>query len=813
MGEAMASQQLHRSQPSSRLSGNSPRKSSLIVGQLHRPAQRSKNATPPIVEKSKLLTTPTQSRFSQSFVQVPIQQKPALGSPALSMPGPTYHRYEREADSKARQVVSRLKPDQQPIHSAASGPSSGPSLGPSLGMAGQSLAPSIHRPMEQAFGANFNHVRIHADSQSDRLNNNLQARAFTTGQDIFFRRGEYQPNSKPGQELIAHELAHVVQQRRLGKSLVQRKSVDVLVTGTSHLVKKKNGTIYGGQESDMVFGGQVITIDSAKVINSRRGPNQERFNAKDKTGPQHYTWYKVISIDGVRASKNQYIRKDVFVPMKSEPQAGLLAQGLDKGHDVVEAVTTVPATLIGNEGVTGVADALNDKTVKTNTGGGDKATAAGKAHARSMGIVGDSITGATGLLGMAKGFKDLVNPEKKASELFIIGLEIEQGAAKTGEFVAKMVHTGSKSDSPTVASRFGSTFEGFGAAFAGIKEGFFAMKKILELIKNRAEYEVRETVKKSMEVSLHILEAAKSIVLSVKAFIELVQNAAAGGLMAAVPGLDIAIAAAKIIMSGYYLAISNRSRNVMNKRRKELAGDDTSVKDLHGVSQLYRAKDAEIANLRTVIAADERNKKLKAANQGRAGKLKQKVEALQTEKAEIATHGFSQAEVAEYSLVTELRDANRKRVVRQSIHLVTEAANIAGAIATLTGVGALGGGIVKGTVAAVDLSLPAARMAKQAGRDRTARKIAKGKKTILPFDPTKSTAAKASYRLKQVQHLIRLIIQLWYEKGSAKDNPKFRHVDDYLTASGVNTRKLYQENGNPQKQIRLLVDAIRSREL
>jgi hypothetical protein len=53
---------------------------------------------------------------------------------------------------------------------------------------------------------------VHTDSQSDQLNKSIQAKAFTTGQDIFFRQGAYEPNSRGGQELIAHELTHVVQQ-------------------------------------------------------------------------------------------------------------------------------------------------------------------------------------------------------------------------------------------------------------------------------------------------------------------------------------------------------------------------------------------------------------------------------------------------------------------------------------------------------------------------------------------------------------------------------------------------------------------------
>jgi hypothetical protein len=89
---------------------------------------------------------------------------------------------------------------------------------------GQPLAESIRTPMEQAFGTDFSGVRVHTDTQSHQLNQSIQAKAFTTGQDIFFRKGEYSPSSRGGQELLAHELTHVVQQnvaaaRRMTKLL------------------------------------------------------------------------------------------------------------------------------------------------------------------------------------------------------------------------------------------------------------------------------------------------------------------------------------------------------------------------------------------------------------------------------------------------------------------------------------------------------------------------------------------------------------------------------------------------------------------
>ena len=83
---------------------------------------------------------------------------------------------------------------------------------------GQPLDAGLQQSMGQAMGADFSGVRVHTDPQAHLLNQSLQAKAFTTGQDVFFCQGEYNPGSRSGQELIAHELTHVVQQK--GRQMV-----------------------------------------------------------------------------------------------------------------------------------------------------------------------------------------------------------------------------------------------------------------------------------------------------------------------------------------------------------------------------------------------------------------------------------------------------------------------------------------------------------------------------------------------------------------------------------------------------------------
>jgi hypothetical protein len=66
--------------------------------------------------------------------------------------------------------------------------------------------------MESRFGANFSDVNVHADNQAGILNRSLNAQAFTHGSDVYFGEGKYNPESRQGKHLLAHELTHVVQQ-------------------------------------------------------------------------------------------------------------------------------------------------------------------------------------------------------------------------------------------------------------------------------------------------------------------------------------------------------------------------------------------------------------------------------------------------------------------------------------------------------------------------------------------------------------------------------------------------------------------------
>jgi outer membrane protein OmpA-like peptidoglycan-associated protein len=77
---------------------------------------------------------------------------------------------------------------------------------------GQQLDTVIRAGMEASFGADFSGVRTHTDSNAVQMSKELNAHAFTVGNDIFFNQNRYQPHTQQGAGLLAHELTHTVQQ-------------------------------------------------------------------------------------------------------------------------------------------------------------------------------------------------------------------------------------------------------------------------------------------------------------------------------------------------------------------------------------------------------------------------------------------------------------------------------------------------------------------------------------------------------------------------------------------------------------------------
>jgi len=77
---------------------------------------------------------------------------------------------------------------------------------------GEDIEESTKSFMESGFVSDFSKVKIHTDNDAAQLSSDLNAKAFTVGNDIYFNQGQYQPGSLEGRHLLAHELAHTLQQ-------------------------------------------------------------------------------------------------------------------------------------------------------------------------------------------------------------------------------------------------------------------------------------------------------------------------------------------------------------------------------------------------------------------------------------------------------------------------------------------------------------------------------------------------------------------------------------------------------------------------
>lgn len=110
-----------------------------------------------------------------------------------------------------RQVVGRMQGDGI-LEDGTVHPSVEAAISSSRGN-GASLDAGVQAKFGPQLGDELSGVRIHADSTADALARSVSARAFATGNDVYFAAGEYQPGTETGDELLAHELTHVVQQR------------------------------------------------------------------------------------------------------------------------------------------------------------------------------------------------------------------------------------------------------------------------------------------------------------------------------------------------------------------------------------------------------------------------------------------------------------------------------------------------------------------------------------------------------------------------------------------------------------------------
>ena len=138
---------------------------------------------------------------------------------------------------------------------------------------GMPLASALRHDMERRFGADFAQVRVHADGPAAQATQRRNARAYADGDNLVFGAGEYQPGSPAGRQLLAHELAHVLQQRE-GAQRFQRKPLTYDPTAITIAPPSKQLTLVEAQAmtQDAVSKGE---LTAATVSGAKKGSNEE----------------------------------------------------------------------------------------------------------------------------------------------------------------------------------------------------------------------------------------------------------------------------------------------------------------------------------------------------------------------------------------------------------------------------------------------------------------------------------------------------------------------------------------------------------
>ncbi|MBA3502134.1 MAG: DUF4157 domain-containing protein, partial [Deltaproteobacteria bacterium] len=136
---------------------------------------------------------------------------------------------QRRAEPQASGILMRKARDANGVEAGAEN-----AVDAAASSSGSSLPTSLQRKFESSLGTDLSSVRVHTGGASEAATNAVGARAYAVGQDIHFGAGSYDPSSQAGQHLIAHEVAHTVQQRGGSPTRQNKLEVSTPFDATEH---------------------------------------------------------------------------------------------------------------------------------------------------------------------------------------------------------------------------------------------------------------------------------------------------------------------------------------------------------------------------------------------------------------------------------------------------------------------------------------------------------------------------------------------------------------------------------------------------
>ncbi|MBE9078776.1 DUF4157 domain-containing protein [Romeria aff. gracilis LEGE 07310] len=709
---------------------------------------------------------------------------------------------------------------------------------------GVSLDTPIRSQMESAMGADFSQVKVHTDSQADQLNRSIQAKAFTTGNDVFFQQGAYNPANRQGQALIAHELTHVVQQtgRKVQKketSISEVSTAGQLTSGpnlptiqaafeaarivdTAHLHKLKDGNPAQVKEGSKGCIGRKLKLGDwieADVLEEKEGGAWVK--AKDGTNEGYIRRTKVY----LPSSFGQTIQAPDYSSDKLE-QAGEVTDSLGSGHDTLSG---------GLENISG--------------------TEKGKAGLDVVSGTGDTVTGILGMIGSAKE----ISTQKTRWENMELGYGFVESVSKSTSGSTKIVDSFSKAlgdekgvgESDTVGKYTSAVSDGLSA----VKSSALGVIGLYRLYKSQSS----EKPKDAAVAFKQLTEAALGAAKVAKSAYDIIGNGIPMSVVYTIPALSIAISAINLLIrladaikaGAQKVGMGDTSETLrasVASLFKEPVPDHSSDsrlfdKDRRGTFPAYktyfRVKQPVRAMVKDMLTAGEQGQaqadqthsdpaKLEAdlvtavdaaydniclaADNTRAvdGTLKQNIKEkvhatpttrkgrLRNLKVNVRTLNYADRKINEYEFADKMSEINQKRQTSGWTDVALELVNMSGDITTIatgaTGVGAMVGQAIKASSGGYKLAHGGAKFAQKLYRDRD------------QGDDKKSTTNKHREYVNHARFIFKSIASV-----KSPQDTRIQLLDNYIKATGVNTGMFYALSRSPDKQIEMMVAAMKQR--
>lgn len=187
------------------------------------------------------------------------------------------------------------------------------------GSSGSALPGMLMRKFESSLGADLSDVRVHTGSESAAAASAVGARAYTMGQDIHFGAGQYDPSSGGGEHLIAHEVAHTVQQR--GGSPTRQNKLEVSGPADAHEHE-------ADRAADAMVRGAPAAVSTMSGIVARKATTDPSTGDLQGAGDeaQAKAWAKPLQVDTLNVQTDR-------------SRVGELVADIDKQQKVIEKAT------------------------------------------------------------------------------------------------------------------------------------------------------------------------------------------------------------------------------------------------------------------------------------------------------------------------------------------------------------------------------------------------------------------------------------------------------------------------------------------